>query len=163
MHLFVINKKVYFKDYKLNCSIGKRGITSHKKEGDKCTPRGTFNLKYILYRKDRLSRLQTNLKKKIIKINMGWCDDIKSKQYNKLVSFPFKYHAEKLYKKDSSYDIIIVTSHNTNPVKKGKGSAIFIHASKKRLTPTAGCISLNKKDLIILLKYINNKSKISIF
>ena len=65
---------------------------------------------------------------------MGWCDDIKSKQYNKLVSFPFKYRAEKLYKKDSSYDIIIVTSHNTNPVKKGKGSAIFIHASKKAYT-----------------------------
>ena len=49
--------------------------------------------------KDRVSNLNTKLKKIAIHKNMGWCDDYKSKKYNKLIKFPFKYHAEKLYKK----------------------------------------------------------------
>ena len=48
------NKFIYHDNYKIKCAIGKRGISRHKKEGDKCTPRGRFELKYI-YRKDRIN------------------------------------------------------------------------------------------------------------
>ena len=117
--------------YKVKCSIGKRGIKIKKKEGDLITPKGNYKIKCIFYRKDRIARLNSKIKKyKIIK-NMGWCDDPRSNYYNKLIKFPFKYNAEKLYKKDNTYDIIIVLDYNTNPVKKNKGSAIFIHVAKK--------------------------------
>ena len=46
---------------------------------------------------------------------MGWCDDPKSKQYNKLIKLPFKYKYEKLYKKENVYDIILVLNYNMNP------------------------------------------------
>ena len=62
---------------------------------------------------------------------MGWCDDHVSKYYNKLIRFPFKYSAEKLYRKDATYDLILVLNYNLNPVRKNKGSAIFIHVAKK--------------------------------
>ena len=66
-------------------------MTSKKKEGDLKTPRGKFKFVLLLYRKDRNNNFHCNIKKKIIKKNMGWCDDPNSESYNKLVNFPFKY------------------------------------------------------------------------
>ena len=85
---------------------------------------------------------------------MGWCDDPKSKKYNKLIYFPFKHSAEKFYRSDNIYDIILVLNFNMNPVKKNKGSAIFIHVAKKNFQSTQGCIALNKFELIKLVKSI---------
>ena len=62
---------------------------------------------------------------------MDWCDDYKSKKYNRLIYFPFAYGAERLLRKDNIYDIIITTDYNSNPVLKKRGSAIFIHVAKK--------------------------------
>ena len=67
---------------------------------------------------------------------MGWCDDIRSKKYNKEILFPFKYSAEKLYKKNTIYDIFINILYNQDPAIKGKGSAIFLHLADKRYKPT---------------------------
>ena len=92
---------------------------------------------------------------------MGWCDDPKSKDYNKLIKFPFNYKSEKLYRSNNIYDIILVLNFNMQPIKKNKGSAIFIHLTKN-YKPTKGCIALKKNDLLILLKIINKKSLIKI-
>ncbi len=64
---------------------------------------------------------------------MGWCDDPKSKNYNKLIKLPSKYNHEKLYRKDNIYDLILVLNYNMNPIVKNKGSAIFITCCKKKL------------------------------
>ena len=42
MHIFLKKKILYFRDYKIKCSIGKRGLTSKKREGDLKTPLGNF-------------------------------------------------------------------------------------------------------------------------
>ena len=34
-------------DFQFRCSIGKKGVTNSKVEGDLCTPKGTFRLKEI--------------------------------------------------------------------------------------------------------------------
>ena len=93
---------------------------------------------------------------------MGWCDDNASKLYNKLIKFPFKYSAEKLWKLKRIYDLIIVINYNLSPIIKNKGSAIFIHIARKNYSPTEGCIALNKKDLLFLLSKVNNKTKLII-
>ena len=64
---------------------------------------------------------------------MDNCDDVRSKSYNKFIKLPFKYNAEELYLKDSIYDIIVVIDYNLKPIKKNKGSAIFLHIAKKAL------------------------------
>jgi len=161
MNIILKNKFLYFENYKLQCSIGKRGISSKKKEGDNKTPRGNFKFKYILYRKDRISNLRTILEKKIIKKNMGWCDDPKSKYYNQLIKFPFKYSAEKLWLKKNIYDIIVVIDYNLSPIIKNKGSAIFLHITKK-YEKTKGCVAISLRDMKLIISKINKKTKLQI-
>ncbi len=162
MHLYLKNKFLYIRDYKIKCSIGKRGLTRKKTEGDLKTPRGIFNFKYILYRHDKIKNIRANIKKFKIKKNFGWCDDPKSKYYNKLISFPFKMSAEKLYLKKNIYDIILVINYNINPVKKNKGSAIFLHVATKNFSPTKGCLAIKKKDFLKILPLINIRTKLFI-
>ena len=163
MHVFLKNKKIIFLDYRIKCSIGKRGIKKKRTEGDKSTPKGIFKIKYLLYRKDRLSGIRTKLKKYSIKKNMGWCDDVNSKKYNKLIILPSNLKHEKLYIKDHIYDLVIVINYNMNPTVKNKGSAIFLHIAKKNYSPTKGCVAISKENMRILLKNLGKKNKIIIY
>jgi L,D-peptidoglycan transpeptidase YkuD (ErfK/YbiS/YcfS/YnhG family) len=163
MHIHIKNKKLFINHYKVKCVVGKRGIGNKKKEGDNITPKGKFKIKSILYRKDRISNFKSEINKLIIQKNMGWCDDPRSKQYNKLIKFPFKFSAEKLYRTDNIYDIILVLNFNCNPVRKNKGSAIFIHIAKRNYNKTAGCIAVSKKDMKKIIKKIKKKNIITIF
>jgi len=162
MHIFIKNKKLILGDYRIKCAIGKRGIGNKKREGDQITPKGKFKVKSILYRKDRLSHFKSKITKLPIKRDMGWCDDPKSKQYNKLIKLPFKGSFEKLYRKDNTYDIILVLNYNLNPVRKGKGSAIFIHVAKKDFKSTLGCIAVSKKNLLKIVKKISSSTQVNI-
>jgi L,D-peptidoglycan transpeptidase YkuD (ErfK/YbiS/YcfS/YnhG family) len=93
---------------------------------------------------------------------MGWCDDPKSKKYNKLIKLPTEFSHEKLYRKDNIYDLILVLNYNMRPVIKNKGSAIFIHVASKNYKPTQGCISLKKQDLTKILSLLTKKTKVLI-
>ena len=93
---------------------------------------------------------------------MGWCNDSKSKQYNKLIKLPSYFKHEKLYKRENVYDIILVLNYNMNPVKKNKGSAIFIHITKNNFKKTEGCVAIKKLNLIKLLKVIGPNTKVKI-
>ena len=93
---------------------------------------------------------------------MGWCDESDSKYYNKMVKFPFDSSAEKLWLKKNIYDFLIVLDYNLRPIIKKRGSAIFLHISRKNYKPTMGCVAITKKDMILLIANINSKSKISI-
>ena len=96
-----------------------------------------------------------------IKKNFGWCDDVKSKFYNKPIKTNKKIRHEKLYRKDRKYDLIIPIEYNSKRPKKNKGSAIFLHLTNN-YKKTQGCIAVDKKDMLILLKLINKKTKIKI-
>jgi L,D-peptidoglycan transpeptidase YkuD (ErfK/YbiS/YcfS/YnhG family) len=150
-------------DFIFRCCIGKNGITKFKKEGDLKTPKGTFQIENLYYRKDRMEKPKTKLKCIDIKRNMGWCDDVNSKKfYNKLINIDLKLQHEKLFRKDHRYDLIIPIKYNFKKTILGKGSCIFFHLTND-YKPTAGCIALNKKDFIIMLKLIDKKTKIQIF
>ena len=151
-----------FDDFTFRCAIGAKGITKKKVEGDKKTPIGTFSLGNLYYRKDRNIKPLTKLKCIPIKNNMGWCDDVNSKKYyNKLIKINNKIGYEKLFRKDNKYDFIIPINYNSKKPKIAKGSAIFIHLTK-RFKPTSGCVALQKKDFLILAKLIDKKTKIKI-
>jgi L,D-peptidoglycan transpeptidase YkuD (ErfK/YbiS/YcfS/YnhG family) len=151
-----------YKNFKFRCALGKGGIGKKAKEGDSITPIGIFKLVKVFYREDKIKNIKTSLKKIKIKKNMGWCDDPKSKFYNKLIKLPSKIRYEKLYRDDRLYDLIIILDYNLNPIIKNKGSAIFIHIASKSFKKTQGCIALNKKDLIYLLSIIKKSTKIKI-
>ena len=100
MNIKIKKHLLLYKNYKLKCSIGKSGLTHSKKEGDLATPKGLFKLGLLYYRKDRIKIFKCSIKKRVIKKNMGWCEDHKSKKYNQQILFPFKYKTEKLYRKN---------------------------------------------------------------
>jgi len=152
---------VQVESFKFKCCIGKNGLTKHKKEGDLKTPKGTFKIEHLYYRKDRVTKPLTKLKCIEIKKKIGWCDDVKSKKYNKLVKINKNFSHEKLFRQDHKYDLLIPIKYNFNKIIPGKGSCIFLHLTKN-YSPTAGCIALNKKDFLILLKLINKNTKIKI-
>ena len=147
----------YFK-----CSIGKNGLIKNKIEGDKRTPKGTFEIEHLYFRKDRLKKPKTSLKTIEIKEKMGWCDDIKvQSKYNRLIKIENNIKHETLKRNDQKYDLLIPIKYNFNKIKVGLGSCIFIHLTKD-YKPTAGCIALAKKDFLIMLKLINKNTKIKI-
>tara|TARA_B100000989_G_scaffold278308_1_gene239990 strand:+ start:34 stop:531 length:498 start_codon:yes stop_codon:yes gene_type:complete len=164
MTIIVKNKEtLLFNEFKFKCSIGKRGSHREKKEGDKTTPKGLFNLGNIYYRADRVQKPNSKIKEIVIKKNMGWCDDPESKFYNKLIKIKKNLHIsyEKLFRNDSKYDYLIFIKYNYKKIKKNKGSAIFLHLTKN-YSSTRGCIALQKKDFLVLCKLINKKTKIKI-
>ncbi len=150
-------------EFKFKCCIGKKGSTIQKKEGDKKTPKGTFRIENLYFRKDRMNKPFTSLKCIQIKKNMGWCDDTRfPEKYNKLFKIQNNIKHEKLRRKDNKYDLLIPIKYNFKKPVIGLGSCIFIHLTKN-YCPTAGCIALKKKDFLILLKLIKKNSKIKIF
>ncbi len=94
---------------------------------------------------------------------MGWCNDSNSKSYNKLIKLPFKFNYEKLFRSDRIYDIVLVLNYNMSPIKKNKGSAIFVHIAKKNFKSTEGCVAIKKRDLQKIASEIKNNTKVKIF
>jgi L,D-peptidoglycan transpeptidase YkuD (ErfK/YbiS/YcfS/YnhG family) len=144
----------------LKCCVGKSGINSNKKEGDKSTPKGLFSLKKLYFRKDRVGIPKCKINKVIIKQDTAWCDNPKDKKYNEEIKTNNKNLKENLHREDHKYDYIISISHNEKKIPD-KGSAVFIHLTDN-YKPTAGCVALKKKDFEILLKLIDRKTKIKI-
>ena len=163
MTILVKNKHtLHIDEFKFRCCIGKNGLTKNKKEGDKKTPKGTFGIESLYYRKDRLKKPMTSLECIKIKKDMGWCDDINfPKKYNKLIKIKKKVKHEILKRKDHKYDLLIPIKYNFKKSISGLGSCIFIHLTKD-YKPTAGCIALKKNDFLIMLKLIKKNSKIKI-
>ena len=151
-----------YEEFIFRCSIGKKGLTGKKTEGDNKTPKGLYALGNLFYRQDRVNKPLTNLKCISINSNMGWSnDEFDKKNYNKLVNLNKNVKSEKIFRKDYKYDYLIPILYNTKKRILGKGSAIFIHLTKN-FNGTAGCIALNKKDFLILAKLINKNTKIQI-
>ena len=162
MHILINKKYLTYKNYKLKCALGKRGIGNKKKEGDLITPVGKYKINYILYRKDRIKKIYSKIRTIVIKKNMAWCDDPESKDYNKLIKLPSDFSFEKLYKKENIYDIVLVLDYNMNPIIKNKGSAIFIHVAKKNYKKTEGCMALRKIHLLKIIKLLESNTKVKI-
>ncbi len=93
---------------------------------------------------------------------MGWCDDPRSDKYNKLIKLPSNYSCEKLYREDNIYDIVLVLNYNMDPVIKNKGSAIFIHITKKNYKKTEGCVAIKKIQLLDIIKKLKKRTKVKI-
>jgi L,D-peptidoglycan transpeptidase YkuD (ErfK/YbiS/YcfS/YnhG family) len=162
--MIIVKKSGYlnYKNFKFRCALGKNGIRQKEREGDFVTPKGKYKLIKIYYRADRIKKIRSPLKKIKIKKNMGWCDDVNSKYYNKQIKINKKISHEKLYRKDNVYDIVVVLNYNINPIIKGKGSAIFLHVAKKNYKKTQGCIALKKSELLNLVSKIKKNTQVKI-
>ena len=147
--------EVEWQGQRLQCAMGRSGIKADKREGDGATPTGCFQLEKVYYRSDRLAKPVTCLPVIAIQADDGWCDDAKDVFYNQPIKLPYAASHEQLWREDSLYDLLIVTSHNQNPVIPDMGSAIFIHLArlddKGHYGTTEGCLALSLPNLQLIL------------
>lgn len=136
------------------CSLGKGGVRSRKREGDGASPRGTWRTVRALYRADRSSRPRSGLDMRAIKPADGWCDAVRDRNYNRPVQHPYPASAERLWREDRLYDVVVVLDHNQQPRIRGHGSAIFLHVRRPGSAPTEGCVALEPNDLRRLLRVL---------
>lgn len=136
------------KIYEFDANIGRNGVALEggKREGDGKTPSGIFQISTLFAYGD----MQVDMP--LIKSgqNTICIDDIKSKNYNKIVdsnntikdwdSFEF------MKREDGQYLYGAVIDYN-HAGMAGLGSCIFIHIKKSEASPTAGCVALTKKDM----------------
>jgi L,D-peptidoglycan transpeptidase YkuD (ErfK/YbiS/YcfS/YnhG family) len=131
---------------KVRAAIGPKGIASKGGEGDAITPRGSFPVREIFYRADRIPKPRTSIPVRAILKDDGWCDAPNDPNYNRLVKLPYAASTEHMWREDHLYDLLAVLGYNDDPVVPGKGSAIFLHLAQPHYSHTQGCIALTYED-----------------
>lgn len=134
------------------CTIGKGGITNHKREGDGATPRGIHRITGMLYRPDRMAQPAPWA----LPIGPGdlWSDDVHDPSYNTWVRAPHGFSHEHLRRADPLYDLVLLTDWNGPRAVPGRGSAIFMHQWRRPGYPTEGCVALRRDHLRWITKRI---------
>ncbi len=143
--LVLTRRGLRFQGQTYPCTIGRTGITSHKKEGDGATPAGIHRIVGMLYRPDRLAA-PADWARPIGPPDL-WSDDPSDQDYNMMVTAPYPHSHEKLRRADPLYDLVILTDWNWPYAVKGRGSAIFLHQYRRPGYPTEGCIALSRAHL----------------
>jgi L,D-peptidoglycan transpeptidase YkuD (ErfK/YbiS/YcfS/YnhG family) len=145
------NYRLSYGTWSVRCAIGRSGMIRDKREGDGGTPVGTWPVRRVFYRPDRLAKPATKLRTVALSPADGWCDAPGDKNYNRLVKLPYPASAEDMWRDDAIYDVVMELGYNDDPVVPGKGSAIFLHLSRKNYSGTAGCVAIAPKDMTKLL------------
>lgn len=140
-------------DRRVRCALGPGGVipAAVKREGDGATPAGVWPLRRVLYRPDRGPTPRTELPVASLSPDDGWCDAVDDPAYNRPVRLPYPASAERLWRDDGLYDLIVILGHNDNPPVSGMGSAIFLHVARPDYAPTEGCVAVARDDLLELL------------
>jgi L,D-peptidoglycan transpeptidase YkuD (ErfK/YbiS/YcfS/YnhG family) len=144
------------------CVLGRNGVRMDKREGDGATPVGYFPLRRVLYRSDRITLPQTRLPVAAITARDGWCDAPDDRSYNTQVILPYAASAERMFRDDGLYDVVVVLGHNDAPVVPDAGSAIFLHVAPPHGLPTAGCIAMVKPALLDLLRAVDTTTAVRV-
>lgn len=145
------------------CALGRGGVRADKREGDGATPLGTFRLRRLWYRADRLEApAPDGLDVRAIRPEDGWCDDPASADYNRPVVLPHPARHERLWRDDALYDLIVELGCNDDPVVPGAGSAIFLHVARSGYRPTEGCVAIARPDLLRLLTAVGPHTQLRV-
>jgi L,D-peptidoglycan transpeptidase YkuD (ErfK/YbiS/YcfS/YnhG family) len=143
-------------------ALGRGGIRANKLEGDGGTPRGTFKLRQMWWRADRMARPRTLLPARVIRADDAWSEDPADRNYNRPVRRKPGEPGDRLARTDHLYDVIIELDHNTRPRVARRGSAVFIHLAREGFAPTAGCVALKGDALKRLLARVGPNTRIEI-
>jgi L,D-peptidoglycan transpeptidase YkuD (ErfK/YbiS/YcfS/YnhG family) len=154
--------RLYWSRGSAAAAAGRAGVKTDKHESDGATPAGTYPLMSILYRPDRIAAPLSQLPMRPLAPSDGWVDDPADANYNRPVSLPYPASAERMWREDDLYDVLVVIGYNMEPVVPGAGSAIFLHIATPDFAPTAGCVAVEREILLGLLPLLGSGSRIAI-
>lgn len=141
----------------IEAGIGKRGfaLPNKKIEGDGKSPTGIFKIgKLFSYQK----QIETLLENQQTTKEDKWIDDVNSPDYNKHVSGATNAKSyENLLLNTDVYKYCTVIEYNTNPVVKGKGSAIFFHLALNPSFFTLGCVAIKEEYMKLIINWLDSK------
>ncbi|MGB9376499.1 MAG: L,D-transpeptidase family protein [Mycobacteriales bacterium] len=135
--------------------LGKQGMTAHPSESLAATPMGSFSLTQAFGLAGdpgtRLPYFSTDS-------SDYWVADQNSAVYNTHYrcsrNCPFDTGAgENLYRVGYIYTYAVVMDYNRFPVRRGAGSAFFLHVTEYK--PTTGCISIPRPDLVSIMRWLD--------
>ncbi len=135
--------------------LGKNGVGKIK-EGDGKTPLGTYSLGTAFGTASKPTGLKVNYQPHTSQDY--WVDDVSSNDYNQKVTEPGNPNQRwASYERMDNplYKYGMVVNYNTDPIIKGKGSAIFMHIWRAYNRPTDGCIALSEAKLLKVLQAID--------
>jgi len=135
------------------CTIGRNGAipAADKREGDGMTPLGLWPIRAALLRPDRVALPSgIRLPWRWLRPDDGWSDDPADPNYNRPIRHTHRFSAERLWREDGLYDVILVLGHNDATLAPGLGSAIFLHCWKPGQA-TEGCVAIEKAELLAIL------------
>jgi L,D-peptidoglycan transpeptidase YkuD (ErfK/YbiS/YcfS/YnhG family) len=146
----------------ISVALGRGGIKANKREGDGGTPRGVFHPRRLWWRADRHVRPKTHLTVRPIRPGDAWCEDPAARHYNQAIRLEHGQAGDRLTREDHLYDFIVEIDHNTNPRMAGRGSAVFLHLARANFSPTAGCVSMSRSNMLRLLRRMGPRTRIVI-
>jgi L,D-peptidoglycan transpeptidase YkuD (ErfK/YbiS/YcfS/YnhG family) len=136
--------------------LGERGVSDHKREGDRTTPTGAFGFQPVMF--GIAPNPGVHYRYHRIVCGDWWVEDSRSRWYNSFRHVPcgskppFRVKSEAMSRSPTAYRHLAVMAYNTDPVVPGRGSGIFLHASTGR--PTLGCVSLPLPQLLVVLRWL---------
>ncbi len=133
------------------CGYGRNGFTSDKREGDGCTPVGTFPL-LLAFGTGR--NPGTAMEYRQIGPLSFWSGEKES--YNRWVELEDESasmpRSERLADYPVQYRHAMFIGYNADAPEWGRGSAIFLHCRASDHWSTAGCISIARAKMLRLLR-----------
>ncbi|HEX7107106.1 MAG TPA: L,D-transpeptidase family protein [Acidothermaceae bacterium] len=131
--------------------IGRAGFSANKREGDLKTPAGKYGFGTMF---GQLTNPGVKFPYRQADSQSVWVDDVNSPYYNtwqENANLSGEHLASSAYA--TAYAYAVAIAYNTNPIVKGKGSAIFLHVSTGG--GTAGCVSVGRADLLRVLRWLD--------
>ena len=162
---------------KINVVVGRNGLAwgrglhepvqepVEKEEGDGKAPAGIFRLSGAFGYGEK-PPADLNFSYRQATSRDYWIDDVNAPEYNQWVTIPdtaenvptlYWDSFEQMRREDPLYEYGIVVDHNTQPVEKRKGSAIFMHVWRGDGTPTAGCTAMPRHELLKVLQWLDKE------
>jgi L,D-peptidoglycan transpeptidase YkuD (ErfK/YbiS/YcfS/YnhG family) len=137
--------------------VGRNGLRANRREGDGTTPTGTFPIGRTMYG----NAPDPGVRFRYVRLRCGdwWVEDPASPAYNTFLRVgcdrppPFKVTTPDMSKDRTAYAHLAVIEFNMRPIVRGRGSGIFLHVQTGG--PTNGCVSLRRRDLVRVLRWLS--------
>ena len=137
--------------------LGWNGLRRNRREGDGTTPVGTFPIGRTMYGNEP----NPGVRFRYVRLRCGdwWVEDPASAHYNTFVRLrcgqrpPFRVTTPDMSRSRRAYAFLAVIEFNMHPIVPGRGSGIFLHV--QRNSPTNGCVSLRRADLVRVLRWLS--------